>query len=81
MQMAMAYTSTQEMKLGMVVKVCTKRWNLVERTSASSTAKAMGSQEVAMPRPLITSVLRSTRIRSFVVAGSENRKLNHLKPM
>ena len=69
----MAYTRTQEMKFGMVVSVCTMRWNLEERTSASITAKAMGSQLVAMPRPDMISVLRSTRTRSSRLALFSNR--------
>ena len=73
MAKAMAYTSTQEMKFGMVVRVCTTRWNLEERSSASSTAKAMGSQLVAMPRPDMIRVLRSTRIRSARVAAFSNK--------
>ena len=38
-EMVTADTSTQEMKFGIVVRVCTRRWNLEERSSASSTAK------------------------------------------
>ena len=70
---AMAYTRTHEMKFGIVVRVCTTRWNFVERSSASKTAKAIGSQLVAMPKPDIISVLRSTRTRSLRVAPLENR--------
>ena len=44
----------------MVVRVCTVRWNFVDRISASSTAKAIGSQEVRIPRPDMISVFRST---------------------
>ena len=44
----------------MVVNVCTVRWNFVERISASRMAKAIGSQLVAIPRPLIIRVFRST---------------------
>ena len=68
------------MKLGRVVRVCTaflKGWFLI---SDSRMAKAMGSQEVRMPRPLMTKVLHSTSQICLRLEALENMEMNHSKP-
>ena len=66
---AMAYTSTQLIKFGIVVKVCTKRRNLRFLISFKKMAKAMAHQLVAIPRPLMANVFFSTRTTSAFVAS------------
>jgi len=79
-QKAMEYTRTQLMKLGTVVKVCTNLLNLTFLISERKIAKAIGSQLVAIPRPLMARVFFSTRTISLTVAGFSNSSVNHLKP-
>ena len=76
----MAYTRTQLIKLGTVVRVCTNLRNLIFFISDRNMAKAMGSQLVAIPSPLMASVFFNTRTISLTVAGFLNNSVNHLKP-
>ena len=80
MARARAYTRTQLMKLGIVVKVWTNCLKRVFLISERKIANAIGSQLVAIPRPLIARVLRSTITISFLVASFWNNCVNHLKP-
>jgi hypothetical protein len=57
---AMVYTSTQLIKLGMVVKVCTTFLKGAWLIKLRKMAKAMGSQEKRMERPLMAKVFVMT---------------------
>ncbi|MNN79537.1 hypothetical protein D3C81_1961900 [compost metagenome] len=57
---AKEYTSTQLMKFGSVVSVCTIFLNLVLLSSTRKTAKMTGKTEVAIFKELMAKVLRST---------------------
>ena len=80
MQKAIAYTSTQLMKFGTVVSVCTTRRNFIFLISQRKIANAIGSQLVKIPSPLIASVFFRTRMISLTVAGFLNNCVNHLNP-
>ncbi|MMZ64986.1 hypothetical protein D1872_273540 [compost metagenome] len=58
------YTSTQLMKFGKVVSVCTIFLNFVLLSSIRNTAKITGNMEVAIFKLLMATVLRSTLIIS-----------------
>ena len=77
---AIAYTKTQLMKLGMVVKVCTNFLTHGVLISDRKIANAIAHQLVASPSPLMAKVLRRTRIISFLVASLSNNMVNHLNP-
>jgi len=77
---AIAYTSTQLMKLGIVVNVCTKRRNLRLLISQRNTANIIGIQLVNTFNILRPSVFLITFIRSRLVASFLNKYVNHLKP-
>ena len=77
---AIAYTSTQLMKLGIVVNVCTKRRNLRLLISQRNTANIIGIQLVNTFNILRPSVFLITFIRSRLVAAFLNKYVNHLNP-
>ncbi len=66
---ATAYTSTQLMKLGMVIRVWMVREKRLLLNSLSMMASAMGTQEVRMPKPLMARVFFMTRRMSARVAA------------
>ena len=76
----MAYTRTQLIKLGTVVKVCTNLLNFIFFISHRKMANAMGSQLVASPIKLIPRVFFKTFTISLTVAGFFTSSVNHLKP-
>ena len=65
----MENTSTQLMKLGSVVTVCTNFWYGRHRISLRNTAKIIGNQENSSDIPLMAKVLRNTRSTSAVRTG------------
>ena len=68
------------MKFGSVVSVCTaflKGWFEI---SDSRIAKAIGSHEVRMPKPLMTNVLSITSPICARLEGVENMEVNHSNP-
>ena len=75
----MEYTRTQLMKLGTVVKVWYKSSESYIFNFGRRIAKAIGSQLVAIPRPLMARVFFSTRTISLTVAGFSNSSVNHLE--
>ncbi len=79
-QNAMAYTSTQLIKFGTVVKVCTKRRNFKFFISQRKIANAMGIQLVSMPMPLMARVFFIVFKISLTVALFLTSSPNHLNP-
>ena len=75
-----AYTSTQLIKLGIVVNVCTKRRNLKFFISQRKIAKIIGSQLVPTPKKLMINVFLMVLIISVRVAEFWNKYVNHLNP-
>ena len=68
------------MKFGIVVNVCTTLLKAVFLISERKIANTIGTQLVAIPRPLIASVFFTTRTTSFLVAAVLKSDLNHFKP-
>ena len=67
-QNAMAYTRTQLIKLGTVVKVCTNLRNLRFFISHRKIANTMGIQLVSIPMPLMARVFFMVLAMSLTVA-------------
>ena len=80
MAIAIAYTSTQLMKLGIVVNVCTNLRNLKLLISQRNTANIIGTQLVSTFKALRPSVFFITFKRSRLVAAFLNKYVNHLNP-
>lgn len=77
---AMEYTSTQLIKLGIVVNVCTSFLNLLFLTSVRRMANAIGIQEVRSPRPLITKVFLKTSHSCIRFSGVLTIPWNQFSP-
>ena len=77
---AKANTSTQLIKLGRVVTVCTNLRKGLHLISLRNTANTIGNQLKAREMPLMAKVLRSTRITFFKRTGLFTMVANHLNP-
>ena len=73
-------TSTQLMKFGSVVTVCTNLRYGLHRISLRNTAKIIGNQLNAREIPLIANVLTSTRPTSASRTGLDQIYSNHFRP-
>lgn len=77
---ATEYTSTQLMKLGRVVRVCTRFLNHLHLISFRKTANPMGSMDVRIPSRLMANVFFITCTICATCVLLAKRVLNHFKP-
>jgi hypothetical protein len=80
MEKAMENTSTQLMKFGSVVTVWTILRYRILLTSLRKMANTMGSQENAMPSPLMANVFTRTCHRILILAALPKRYSNQCNP-